>query len=305
VLQIEPVVVAHDLHPDFFSTRFAATFARQNGLPLVAVQHHHAHIAAVTAEHQVSGPVLGVALDGVGLSADGEAWGGELLFVDGADMRRVGHLRELPLAGGDRAAREPWRLAAGVLHLLGRDEEIERRYRQTAAPIVRHMLQQRLNTPLTSSMGRWFDAAAGLLHVKHHQSYEGQAPMLLEGLAAAYGPVAALDNGHSVADGVLDLLPLAAVLANETDAGRGAALFHSTLIEALAAWIRTSAGTLGLDTVAFGGGCFINTILSRGLRARCEAAGLRVLEAKKAPANDGGLSLGQAQVARLNALRGL
>jgi hydrogenase maturation protein HypF len=303
VLRITPVAVAHDLHPDFFSTRLAAGFASERGVPLTGVQHHHAHIAAVAAEHRFAAPLLGVALDGVGLGSDGKAWGGELLIVDGADMRRVGHLRELPMAGGDRAAREPWRLAAAVLHLLDRDEEIERRYRQTAAPIVRHMLQQRFNTPLTSSMGRWFDAAAGLLHVRHQQSFEGQAPMLLEGLAAAYGPVAPLADGYAIVDGVLDLLPLAAALIDERNAAHGAALFHATLVDGLAQWTAAAARQTGLDTVAFGGGCFLNAIVSRGLRVRCEAAGLRVLEASAVPANDGGLSLGQAYVARLTAAR--
>jgi hydrogenase maturation protein HypF len=298
VLAIEPVAVAHDLHPDFHSTRFAAAFAERRGIPLVGVQHHHAHIAAVMAEHRVSRPTLGIALDGVGLGDDGGLWGGELLLVDGAHSTRVGHLRELPLPGGDRAAREPWRLAAAVLHLLGRPDAIDR-MPYAGAPVVRQMLQQGLNTPLTSSMGRWFDAAAALLGVRSVQSFEGQAPMLLEGLAARQGRVRPLADGFRIDDdGVLDLLPLADALTSARCAGYGAALFHATLVEALAAWASAAAGRAGVGAIAFGGGCFLTALLSAGLRERLAADGFDVLEAHQAPANDGGLALGQAYVAR-------
>ncbi len=299
MLAIEPVAVAHDLHPDFHSTRFAAGLAAQRGIPLIGVQHHHAHIAAVMAEHGIDRPVLGIALDGVGLGDDGGIWGGELLLVDGGRSTRVGHLRELPLPGGDRAAREPWRLGAAVLHLLERGDEIVRRFDRPGAPLVRQMLQQRLNTPLTSSMGRWFDAAAALLGVREVQSFEGQAPMLLEGLAASHGAVRPLADGFRIdADGVLDLLPLAPALLDARCASYGAALFHATLVDALAAWAASAACRAGVGTIAFGGGCFLNAIVSTGLRVRLAADGFDVIEARQAPANDGGLALGQAWVAR-------
>ncbi|MGB2817485.1 MAG: Sua5/YciO/YrdC/YwlC family protein, partial [Burkholderiaceae bacterium] len=299
VLAIEPVAVAHDLHPDVYSTRFAAQFAAQREIPLIGVQHHHAHIAAVMAEHGIARPVLGIALDGVGLGDDGGIWGGELLLVDQARSTRVGHLRELPLPGGDRAAREPWRLGAGVLHLLGRADEIERRFEQPAAAMVRQMLQQGLNAPMTSSMGRWFDAAAALLGVCAVQTFEGQAPMLLEGLASAHGGVRPMAEGFQLgADGVLDLLPLARALLDARSPGYGAAHFHSTLVDALATWAAAAACRAGIGTIALGGGCFLNAILSTGLRARLAADGFEVIEARQAPANDGGLALGQAFVAR-------
>ncbi len=299
ILRIVPERVAHDLHPDFPSSRLAATYAAERALPCIAVQHHHAHIAAVAAEHGLREPVLGLALDGVGLGADGGIWGGELLRVDGANFERLGHLRPLPLPGGDQAAREPWRLAAAVLHLLGRDEEIDRRF-GVKATIIRHMLEQRVNTPETSSAGRLFDAAAALLGVREANDYEGQAAMELEALAHRHGPGRPLAEGFLPRDdGVLDLLPLLAALADGMEAGQGSACFHATLALALSEWLGWARDQSGLKLVALGGGCFLNRLLSAQLQTRLEATGWRVLTARQAPPNDGGLSLGQAWVAML------
>jgi hydrogenase maturation protein HypF len=299
VLDVEPEIVAHDLHPDFHSTRFATAFACGCGIPAIGVQHHHAHIAAVVAEHGAGAPVLGLALDGVGLGADGGAWGGELLRADVGSMTRLGHLRALALPGGDRAAREPWRMAASALHALGRSDEIMRRFDAPGAGTIAQMLERGVNSPPTSSAGRWFDAAAGLLRVRAVSAFEGQAPMLLEGLADRHGPVAPLASGWALGeDGTLDLLPLLAALADCDDAAFGAALFHSTLVAALAEWVRAAARRSGIDTVALGGGCFMNRLLATRLRAQLARLGLTVLEARQAPPNDGGLALGQAAVAR-------
>ncbi|MDH4191163.1 MAG: carbamoyltransferase HypF, partial [Betaproteobacteria bacterium] len=299
LLEVAPRIVAHDLHPDFHSTSFAHRFAQQHGLRCIAVQHHHAHIAAVAAEHGIAEAMLGLALDGVGLGHDGRAWGGELLRVDGARMDRLGHLSPLALPGGDRAAREPWRMAAALLHALGRGDEIARRFAAPAAAALARLLERGLHCPPTTSAGRWFDAAAGLLGVRHHNAYEGQAAMLLEGAAAAHGRVAPLEQGYLLsAHGVLDLLPLGAALATERDAGRGAALFHATLAAALADWTVRAAREHDIGRIALGGGCFMNRLLSADLRSRLEARGLEVFEARAAPPNDGGLALGQAAVAR-------
>lgn len=299
ILEVRPVAVAHDLHPDFWSSAFAVDLAARRGIPAVAVQHHHAHIAAVAAEHRNEGPVLGLALDGVGLGTDGTPWGGELLRVDAAGFTRLAHLGALRLPGGDRAAREPWRMAAAALHALGRGHEIPARFPgQPGATVVARMLEQGLRSPPTSSAGRWFDAAAGLLGLRAVSAFEGQAAMQLEAVATAHGPVRPVEALWGITfDGTLDLLPLAARLAETPDSGFGAALFHATLVQALAEWAAEFAGREGIGTVALGGGCFVNAILSTGLRGELARRGLAVLEARQAPANDGGIALGQAWVA--------
>jgi hydrogenase maturation protein HypF len=299
VLAIRPEAIAHDLHPDFFSTALALRLAGELGVPAIGVQHHHAHIAAVAAEHRMESPLLGVALDGVGLGENDQAWGGELLRLDGAQYTRLGHLRELPLPGGDRAAREPWRMAAAVLHQCGWGDEIANRFAdQHGAAAVAELLARDVNCPRTSSAGRWFDAAAGLLGVSRVMNYEGQAAMQLEALAARHRG-AVLEGGLWRLDGgVLDLLPLLQQLADERDAESGAALFHSTLAAALAEWIALAARRERITTVALGGGCLLNRVLTAQLTALLRARGLTVLTAIQAPPNDGGIALGQAWVAQ-------
>ena len=298
-LEITPEVVAHDLHPDFFSTRHAARLAQSRGIRHYGVQHHHAHIAAVVAEHGGKPPVLGLALDGVGLGTDGRAWGGELLRVDGARWERLGELAPLRLPGGDVASREPWRMAAAALARCGREGEILRRFAdEPAASTVATMLARGVNSPATSSMGRVFDAAAGLLGVKRRAAFEGQAAMLLEGLADRHGHVAPDDALFAISEtNELDLAPLLARLADEREAGFGAALFHATIVRALAEWVARAAQAQRIATIACGGGCFLNAILARELRTELAGRGLVMLEAMAVPPNDGGLSLGQAWVA--------
>lgn len=305
ILEVEPAIVAHDLHPDFFSSRHAARLAARWGVPAYGVQHHHAHIAALAAEHGIERPLLGLALDGVGLGHDGAAWGGELLWVDGASCQRLGRLRSLRLPGGDRAAHEPWRMAAAALALGERGAEITTRFAaEPAAVSVAAMLERQFHAPTTSSMGRWFDAAAGMLGVCPRMTFEGQAAMLLEGLAARHGATAAEPQLFRISDALeLDLAPLLMRLAEERDAGRGAALFHATLVAALAEWVMRAAQARDVAMVACGGGCFHNAILAQGLRAALAARGIAMLETSAVPPNDGGLSLGQAWVA-LRAGRG-
>jgi len=299
ILEVEPTMIAHDLHPDFFGSRHAERLAARWHVPAYGVQHHHAHIAALAAEHRIESPLLGLALDGVGLGSDGTAWGGELLRVDGAAFERLGRLRPLRLPGGDRAAREPWRMAAAALALGGRTKEIVARFAgERGARWVAEMLVRGLNAPETSSMGRWFDAAAGMLGVCPRMSFEGQAAMLLEGLAAAHGPVEAEPTQFAISDmNELDLTPLVMSLADERNPQRGAARFHATLVAALAEWAVRAVHARNVAAVVCGGGCFLNVILSRGLRTALAARGVAMLEASAVPPNDGGLSLGQAWVA--------
>lgn len=297
-----PAIVACDLHPDFHSSREAARLAHELGVSLLPVQHHHAHIASICAEHGIEAPVLGLALDGVGLGTDDKPWGGELLRVDGARFERLGHLRPMALPGGDKAAREPWRVAAAVLYALGRGGEIATRYADEAgAPTIVAMLEKGVNCPETSSAGRVFDAAAGLLGISRRMAFEAQAAIDLEAAAArhigAHGWPEPLDYVFRD-DGRLDLLPALGRLTEETDVDTGAARFHATLVAAMAEWASRAAERTGIATVACGGGCFLNKLLCAGLREKLPAAGLTVLEAKRLSPGDAGLALGQAWIAQ-------
>jgi hydrogenase maturation protein HypF len=300
ILQVRPAIVAHDLHPDFYSSRLAARLADELGAQLHPVQHHHAHVAAVLAEHRVDSPAIGLALDGVGLGSDGQAWGGELLRVDGGHFTRLGHLQPLRLPGGDSAAREPWRVAVAVLADAGQSDLAQARFGdETALTPLLAMLQRGLNSPATSSLGRWFDAAAAVLGVCRRLAFEGQAAMLLEALADAHGEVAP-EPGlvHWPDSATPDLGPLVVQLAHETDPARGAARFHATLAWALAEWVQRAARSEGLATVAAGGGCLLNAIVARTLQRHLQESDLTLLQASALPPNDGGLSLGQAWVAQ-------
>ena len=299
--------VAHDLHPDFFSTQLAVHTAAELGVPAIGVQHHHAHIATVIAEHRLEEPVIGLALDGVGLGTDGLAWGGELLRAEGARWERLGHLQPLALPGGDRAAVEPWRMAASALHALGRGDEITARW----APLVgdamagglQQMLARDLNCPRTSSTGRWFDAAAGALGLCLRQTDEAEAAMALESAAqrwlvqhpdTAALPGAAIDAHNR--------LMLGDLLAHLLDAPRAhidaaAAGFHLALADALARWAQQAAQASGSHTVCLAGGCFFNRILCERVSAQLDAAGYQVLLPGDRGCGDAGLAIGQAWVA--------
>ncbi|WP_142848337.1 hydrogenase maturation protein HypF [Telmatospirillum sp. J64-1] len=290
-LEVEPMAVAHDLHPDFHSTRFAQGL----GIPAFAVQHHHAHATAIAAEHGLDAPLLGLSLDGFGLGPGNESWGGELLLVEGSGYRRLGHLALLAQPGGDIAAREPWRMAAAALHRMGRGAEIPFRFTDhKASALLGHLLDQGLNCPPSSSAGRLFDAACGLLDVHPVAEFEGQAPMALEAMATA---PEILPGGYGLRDGVLDLLPLLDHLSHCKDAARGANLFHGTLALALADWVAQAAEETGLHRVALGGGCFFNRVLSGLLTAHLREHAIEPLTCRTILPGDQGLSLGQAWIA--------
>lgn len=288
-LDVKPERIAHDMHPDFYTTRFAQAY----GIPAYSVQHHHAHLAAVAAEHHVMQPAIGLALDGYGYGLNGGAWGGELLLLDDTTCTRLGCLTPLPQPGGEIAAREPWRMAAAVMHLLGRSEEIAMRFPFPAAGLLTSILEKRIHTPLTSSCGRLFDAASSLLGVNHISRYEGQAAMQLESLVTL---PQVLPDGWNMQDGCLNLLPILSRLP-DMDPVSGANLFHGSLIAGLSEWAAVAAGKLSIDVVLLSGGCFLNKTLTEGLIAALSSQGLTVLLSCKVPPNDGGIALGQAWIA--------
>ncbi|MFO1103014.1 MAG: carbamoyltransferase HypF [Methylocystis sp.] len=299
LLDVKPEFVACDLHPDYYSTRWA----EEQGLPLMRVQHHAAHLAAILAEHRVEGSALGLALDGHGLGDAGQSWGGELMRLDSASWRRLGGLAPLPAPGGDRAAREPWRMGVGALAKLGRFDASERLFALEPRAIeTARLIGQGYAPPVTSSMGRLFDAAAALLGLSTRQHYEAQAAMEMEALVVT---PRAMEVAFRHLDGELDFSPLLGVLAEGRLSSReGAELFHGALIEGLSQLVVRAATAQGLDRVALGGGCMLNRILAEGLTERLQGLGLRPLLARKLPPSDGGLSLGQAAMARALAQSG-
>ncbi|MFC5720923.1 carbamoyltransferase HypF [Streptomyces gamaensis] len=306
---IAPRAVAHDLHPDYLSTQWA------RALPVgrrIAVQHHHAHVAACAAEHGLRGRFLGVAYDGLGLGDDGTLWGGEILLADLVRYRRVGRFGAAPLPGGAAAVRRPARMALGYLY--GAEElgtpppsaamvrSFTERLDAREAAVVRAMVARGVNCPRASSAGRLFDAAASLLGLGDDVSYEGQAAVALE--AAAGGTRAealpwrlAEAGGLWVYDPVPTLTALLEGAAAGERAGRLAAAFHTTVAEVTAALVERAVREGAPRTVCLAGGCFQNARLLGEVRALLRAQGLRVLVGRAVPVNDGGIGYGQAAVA--------
>ena len=299
---IEPNVVVRDLHPEYLSTRLADDLGLAH---VVCVQHHHAHIAAVAAEHGISTPVLGISFDGTGYGDDGRIWGAEWLVADLAGYRRAGHLRYAPLPGGDLAARTPWRSALGYLSLASHARaalstlgELDSREHRLAM----QQCERRINAPEASSMGRLFDAVAAILGVCTENQFEGEAAMRLESLAGHRSAEpfpfdAALDEqGVWVLDPIPLLLALAERRACGDDLEELAARFHESVAEGSASLAERIASDASIDTVALGGGCFQNARLLVSMRQRLSDRGLRVLCARRLPPNDGAISFGQAAV---------
>ena len=295
---VPPAVVAHDLHPDYRSTGWAS----QCGLPLLGVQHHHAHVAACLVEHGMHSPVLGIAFDGAGWGTDGTSWGGEFLVADLSRSTRVGHLAPVALPGGDAAVREPWRVALAWLHRsLGAEVAAEHGPRWDARWPAVLALAASGRAPETTSMGRLFDAVAALLGVVSHVTYEGQAAIELEALARTADPRKTPAYAFAVTAGRLDPGPALAELLE--DRARGvpvaqlSAGFHRALAEASAELAAQAASQHHLDTVALTGGVFANVVLGDQLAERLRGRGLRVLQHVQLPPGDGSISVGQAAIA--------
>jgi hydrogenase maturation protein HypF len=303
LFDIQPEVIAYDLHPEYLATKeaLAAPHAVKIG-----VQHHHAHIVSVLAEHGLAGEVIGIAADGTGYGSDGAIWGGEVLVASMATFTRVGHLAYIPLPGGDQAVRQPWRVAAAYLAALYGRDFAERGGRLPAGfepatwQVLASMIERGINSPPTSSMGRLFDAVAALIGVRGVAHYEGQAAIELEALAVpSTEPYPfAISAGAPFQLSVAPTIP--AIIA---DLQRSVALpviagrFHCTIVELLFAACQRVQRSHGLQRVALSGGVFQNRVLLTTLTQRLSAAGFTVYTNQRVPPNDGGLSLGQAAVA--------
>ena len=300
---VEPLVVAHDSHPDYLSTGYAQ---EREGVGLVDVQHHQAHFAAVLAEHGHTGPALGAIYDGAGHGADGTIWGGELLAGDLARVRRAGHLRPVRLPGGDAATREPWRMACSWLAAAA--EETPERPVALSGHVpaerwaqVSELVRKGVASPLTSSVGRLFDAVAALCGIGPESREEGLAAMELEAAAdpAERGsyPLPVQTGERLQLDPRDTVLAIVRELAGGIPLGLVSARFHNALAEATARALAILAELEGLDTVVLAGGVFQNRLLLERCLERLEATGLTVLLPFALPPNDGGISYGQAAVA--------
>jgi len=306
-LRLRPEVLAHDLHPEYLSTGYALRRAEAEGLEAIAVQHHHAHVASCMAEHGLAGPVLGLAWDGSGLGDDGTAWGGELLLAGFDRYERLATLRPLRLPGGDRAVRQPWRLALSMLlDALGDGAPLHRfplfgRVPPGDLEVVRRMIASDVNAPRAHGAGRWFDAVGALALSRPRAAYEGQVAVALEA-AVAEGAATPypFDLDASASPVQLDLRPAARAIAEDLLAGRPApivaARFHAALAEGAAALVERAALRVGRLPVVLTGGVFQNRRLSEGVALRL-APRFEVFLHGRVPPGDGGIALGQALVA--------
>jgi len=321
ILAIKPELVACDLHPDYLSSRFA----EDSGLPLTRVQHHHAHLASCMAESGLDGDAIGVIFDGTGYGPDGTIWGGEFLVGGYDGYRRAGHFRPVPMPGGDTAVREPWRMAMAYLYqTLGEgaftlDHPVTRFLPEQDRALFAQMLRRGINSPLTSSCGRLFDAVAALLNLRHTVSYDGQAAIELEGLAEGKSPPPPLSQrgeynfnhqrgeyafnimSHGEEPLQLDFSPMIAEIIADIDAGVRSAViahrFHQSVASAATdVCLRISAAT-GLERVILSGGVFQNRLLTEMIYTPLSQKGLNVFTHRLVPPNDGGIALGQAAIA--------
>jgi len=304
LFRVQPSVLAYDLHPDYMATRYALERAEHEGLPIVGVQHHHAHIAACMAEHGLPAdrPVIGVAFDGTGYGEDGAIWGGEFLLADYADYRRAYHLAYVPMPGGDAAVREPWRLALAWLQQAGLEWEDDlapvRASTYKARQTITRMLNIELNSPLTSSMGRLFDAVSSLIGVRQRINYEAQAAIELEANVAADE-----DSGYVFAlqDGVVEPSPVIQDIVTDLRAGvpkeRIAARFHLAVAQIVNDVCRLLCKQEGLSDVVLSGGVWQNQVMLKHALRLLRKNGLCVYLHRRVPTNDGGIALGQAAIA--------
>jgi hydrogenase maturation protein HypF len=313
--EIEPQTVVHDLHPGYLSTQWAKEWAQERGLPLIAVQHHHAHVAGCMAEHGLEGPVIGLALDGTGYGTDGRIWGGEVLIARLDSFERFAHLDYVPMPGGEAAITEPWRMALGALHAAGYDVESEQMLallgaERNEAHVLKRMIERKINSPLTSSLGRLFDAVAAVVLNRRVVDYEAQAAIELEGIAVNepdrfeqgddVPELHEADEGSGSAAVIRAGKMWKAVLEDlwrGVPASRISARFHAGIAEGFINAAANARIDTSINVVALSGGCMHNRKLARLLRLGLEAEGFAVFQHARVSPGDGGLSYGQAVVA--------
>lgn len=302
LLGTEPQQIAHDLHPDYASTRYAQGCR----LPAVAVQHHHAHLASCLAEHGLNESVIGVTFDGAGLGTDGAIWGGEFLVGDYRRFRRAAHLRYVVMPGGEASVHEPWRMA--VAHLLDAGCSLESMHtclEPSALQLIAAMIKRKVNSPPTSSIGRLFDAVAATIGIRTHVRYEGQAAMELQWQAMqscdsemySWEPLSDGGEGSMIVDTRPVIRDIAADVARGASAPTIARRFHATVVQWIVQVCEHIRKESGLNRVALSGGVFMNTLLSTEALSQLTSRGFAVYTHRQVPANDGGLSLGQLAIA--------
>ena len=303
LFRVTPQLIAHDLHPDYLST----AFARETGLPAVAVQHHHAHIASCLAENGIAGKVIGVSLDGTGYGTDGAIWGGEFLLADMGSFERMAHLRYVGMPGGDRAAMEPWRMAASYLfdadgcNFIGDYRKLFPSVSDEQLSLILAALEKGINTPMTSSAGRLFDAVAALCGLCAAMTFEAEAAMRLESLCG--DPFSVQPYAWTPGDRI-DLRDMMTRIAGDRlkneDPSLIATRFHATVIDIITGTCMRLRDTTGVDSVVLSGGCFQNRCIFTGAVQQLQDNHFTVFTHHQVPCNDGGIALGQLAFAAYN-----
>jgi len=311
LFRIEPNIIAHDLHPEYLSTKYAKELATESAeIRPVPVQHHHAHIVSGMVDNGLATPVIGVAFDGTGYGADGNIWGGEFLVADYRGFTRMGHLEYLPLPGGALAIRKPYRTAIGyILSLLGEvaltlELPLLKQVGRVEIDIIRKQIENKINSPLTSSCGRLFDAVSALIGVRGEVEYEAQAAIELEMLAydevdeTTYYPFSVVEQDGMSLVKLQDLFSAVIHdLQNDTTQARIAVRFHNTIARMIKELCQVISDETGITQVVLSGGVFQNRLLLRKTVSLLEASDVEVFTHRRVPCNDGGISLGQAVIA--------
>ena len=297
----KPDIVAYDLHPNYFSSLFAKTYYLLPTTYYLAVQHHHAHIASVMQEYNLKRPLIGVSFDGTGYGLDGNSWGGEFLLVDKFGFKRLGHLKYRKMPGGDKVAYQPWRM---VLSILGKRATpflngVEKKERE----LILQMLDKNINSPLTSSAGRLFDAAAAVLGICVEASYEAEGPIKLEALCDAkieqrYGFELLQENGCSIIDTDKLFLQMLTDLKKGKNRHFIATKFHNSMAAMIVETVKRLSKSSAIKDIALSGGVFQNKFLKKKVIKQLKGLGFKVFTNTEAPVNDLNISLGQYFVSR-------